>query len=193
MNFVSVNNLTSSDYKHYFLIKTPYMKTAEWSEGVYAGGSYRYSHGETNIDGSILYYSFKTVNNPSGIGEITIENGIPKVTRMMRNRAIPDNIEIIDYKNMPLHTDDEKHFIVKMSNFHFYLKRICGYGVDYIHITPTPLYVSKYGKTINVEYLTTNFFDIDDFINYRTDKIRISDLTIEEINNLENILHKQNF
>lgn len=183
MNLGTLEELKNSENKHLFLIKTPYMTEPAWSEGTFDGGSW-----SSTLESSKLYYHFKTKDNPSKVGEIVINKGIAKVERMLYNRPIPTGIEILDYKNVPLYTEEEKRKRETMADFHFKLKRKCGYaGAEYLKINPTPLYISKLGKSIDVEYLTPNWFDIKDFINYRTNCISLSDLTVEEIQELAKI------
>lgn len=182
MNLGTVNELTSTDYKHCFLIKTPYMTEPAWSEGSFSGGRW----GNLVTD-SKLHFSFKTKDNPSKIGSIIIDKGVTKIERMLYNKPIPNGIEIFDYKRVPLYSENEKKLIDKVNNFHLNLKRRC-YNSEYLKIGPTPLYISKLNKTINVEYITLNWFSTDDIINYRSDHVKISDLTIEEIEKLTKIL-----
>lgn len=81
--------------------------------------------------------------------------------------------------------DDKK--LELLYNIHDRLKSRC--GIDYIHFQkPIKLELNSIGKTVYMEYLTPNWFDINDFINYQTDRIGTKQLSVEELQQIWNVI-----
>jgi len=165
------------DKKHIFTITDTLTGKSMTSVGEYDGG-------HSALDGSdvVAYYHFKTADNESGVKEIKYDNGKYAIETMMRNRPIPSSYKVTAYKQEEKYTEDEKECLKLRSKIHEYLKYRCGMGNDYLHYpNGVILGLKSINKTIVAEYFTCDWFGTDDIINYRTDKICMSELSKEDL------------
>ena len=148
-----------------------------------------YYTGSRATDGSCVtaYYRFKTADNESGIKVVKYENGNYTIELMMRNKPVPSNYTVIEYRTEEKYTPEEKECLALRQKIHEYLKYQCGMFNEYKHYNGVPLEFKSIGKTIIVEYFTPDWFGIDDIINYQTDHVRMSSL---DKNDLELVLRK---
>lgn len=129
------------------------------------------------------WYEFKTANNESNVKKIIYKKGKFIIDNMMRNKPVPNSYEVISHVAEDKYTEEElkkKEFQCKIHNI---LKNRCGYYSEYLHYkTPVTLNLKSINKTVNVEYFTPDWFGCNDIINYRTDHITMSSLSLDDLN-----------
>lgn len=130
---------------------------------------------------------FKTAENDSQIKEVTIKNdGSYKINSMIRNRPIPSSYRLVSVDVIDRYTKEEERQIDLMNDIHEILNRRCS---EYVHFsTPILLSLPSINKTVYVEYFTKDWFGSNDIINYRTDYIRMSTLSIDDLISVKNML-----
>ena len=171
---------------HVFTIKDTATGRTMTSIGRYTGGSITCEEKPKDLH---AYYNFKTADNEAGVKEIEYKNGKYKITTMMRNKPIPKTFEVIDYTNQEKYTDEEKQKMELMADIHLTLKRRCGYFSEYVSYSPgRTLNLTSINRTIVAEYFTPDWFGENDIINYRTDHIRMSALSLEDLRLVKNTL-----
>lgn len=145
-------------------------------------------------------FAFKTKDNESGVKQIDYDNNRYKITAMMRNKPVPKSYEVISYKavgrpkpglqEIPTGTIDRKQYL---SDIYTTAKRKCGGysmfggGCDYYHVTPHPMKMDD-GRIINVEWLQASYFDNSVLINWKSDRLKSTELSDNELKQLINIV-----
>lgn len=169
------------DLNHIFTITDTETGRTMTSVGFYDGGS-------NSPDGKSVtaYYRFKTADNESGVREIKYDNGKYKIEAMLRNRPIPRSYQVTGYKSEEKYTEEEKELMSIRYDIHRRLKNRCD---EYLHYsTPRVLKLKSIGKTVIAEYFTADWFGTDDIINYKTDHVRMSMLSKEDLMTVMNEL-----
>lgn len=183
--------MTNSDYssgekKHVFKVRN----TITGQESEITGEFY---HGHYSCDGGVfdgdVTYKFKgDGNNPFNIREITYDGTEYKITAMLRNRPIPEELLVLSHTIEEKYSEEEKRKRQLMFEIHTVLSRRL-FGDEYLsYREPITIRLESIGKTVSVQFFTKDWFGCDDIINYRTDHVRMSYLSEADLEKVKSTL-----
>ena len=123
---------------------------------------------------------FKTADNESGVKMVNVySDGRWSIDSMMRNRPVPDCFEVIEVGVVERYTSEEKEKRDIMAKIHRKLSERCD---KYLHYNnPVNLDLESIGRSVDMEYFTKDCFGIDDIINYQTEHVCMSGLSVPDL------------
>jgi len=179
----NLNDLVSPENRPYIVVLDRCSGKRMKSYGEWCGysGNGKGSEGEVTL-------VFKTAENESQVKEVTVCCGEEYIERlggewmiksMMRNRLVPREYEVVEVGVVERYSSDEREKREVMLKIHESLSRRCGEYVFYSK--PVRIELGSIGKVVEMEYFTKDWFGIDDIINYRTDHVRMSSLSVSDL------------
>lgn len=179
----NLNELVSSENRPYIVVLDRCSGKRMKSYGQWCGYSMNGngSEGEVNL-------VFKTADNESQVKMVTVRVGERYIgchgsewviESMMRNRDIPREYEVVEVGVVERYSSDEREKREVMLKIHRNLSGRCG---EYVfHSKPVRVELPSIGKVVEMEYFTKDWFGVDDIINYRTDHVRMSSLSVADL------------
>lgn len=123
---------------------------------------------------------FKTADNESQVKMVKAStDGSWSIESMMRNRPVPVCFEVVEVGVVERYSSEEREKREIMGSIHKKLSSRCN---EYVHYDkPVSLDLESVGRTVDMEYFTKDWFGIDDIINYQTDHVCMSRLSLSDL------------